>query len=132
MNQVYSGPQSVTNHSTKARTDLRSITRPWINVTQQRRAETCQSQAGRPTTVPIHCMTPRRWSRARYQQRSSIQHDYNQSRSKGMNQVYSGPQSVTNHSTEARTNLRSITRPWINMTRQRRAEMSQSQADQPR
>ena len=39
---------SVTNHSTKTQTDLRSITRPWINVTRQRRAEMCQSQADRP------------------------------------------------------------------------------------
>jgi len=65
-------------------------------------------------------------------QRSSIQHDYNQSRSKGMNQVYSGPQSVTNHSTVARIDLRSVTSSWINVTRQWRAKMCQSQADRPR
>ena len=63
---------------------------------------------------------------------SSVRHKYNQSRSKGMHQVYSGPQSVTNHSTKGRTDLRSITRPWINVTRQRRTETCQSQADRPR
>ena len=65
-------------------------------------------------------------------QSSSAWHKYNQSRSKGMYQVHSGPQSVTNHSTKARTDLRSITRPWINVTRQRRTETCQSQADRPR
>ena len=53
---------------------------------------------------------------------SSARHKYNQSRSKGMYQVYSGPQSVTNRSTRARTDLRSITRPWSNVTRQQWAE----------
>ena len=59
---------------------------------------------------------------------SSVRHKYNQSRSKGMHQVYSGPQSVTNHSTKARTDLRSIARPWINVTRQQRTETCQSQS----
>jgi len=39
---------SVTNHSTMTQTDLWSITKPWINVTRQQRAEMCQSQADRP------------------------------------------------------------------------------------
>ena len=55
-------------------------------------------------------------------QRSSVQYDYNQSRSKGMNQVYSGPQSVTNYLTKTQSDLSSNTRPWINGTRQQRAE----------
>ena len=65
-------------------------------------------------------------------QRSSVQHKYNQLRLKGMYQAYSGSQSVTNHSTKARTDLRIITRPWINMTWKQRTETCQSQADRPR
>ena len=46
--QVQLGPLSVTNKSTITRTDLRSNTWPLINMTEQRRAEMCQSQANRP------------------------------------------------------------------------------------
>ena len=65
-------------------------------------------------------------------QRSSVQHKYNPLRLEGMNEVHSGPQSVTNYLTKTQSDLSSNTRPWINVTRQRRAETCQSQADRPR
>ena len=53
-------------------------------------------------------------------------------RPKGMYQVHLGPQSVTNHSTKTQTDLRANVQHVINMTEQRMAEASQSQASQPR
>ena len=47
------GPNSMINQRIKTRTDLRSNVQLIINVTEQRRPETCQSQAGRPLTVSV-------------------------------------------------------------------------------
>ena len=45
---MYLGPQSVTHHSTKTRTDLSTNVQHMINMTEQRTAEASQSEAGRP------------------------------------------------------------------------------------
>jgi hypothetical protein len=65
-------------------------------------------------------------------QRPSARHKNNPLRPKGMYQVHLGPQSVTNHSTKTQTNLRTNVKHVINMTEQRTAETSQSQAGWPR
>ena len=54
---------------------------------------------------------------------SSALHKCHELRPKGVYQVHLGPHSVTNHSTKTQTNLRGNTRPWINVTKQWRAEM---------
>jgi len=58
MYQVHLGPQLVTNHSTKTRTDLRTNVQHVINMTEQRTAEASQSQAGRPLTVTVGATQP--------------------------------------------------------------------------
>ena len=45
--QVHLGPHSVTNHSTKTQTDLRTNVQHVTNMTEQRTAEASQSQADR-------------------------------------------------------------------------------------
>ena len=48
LNQVKLGPTTVTNQRVKAQTNLRSDVQLVINVPEQRRLETSQSQADRP------------------------------------------------------------------------------------
>ena len=48
LNQVKLGPATVTNQRVKAQTNVRSDVQLVINVTEQRRLETSQSQADRP------------------------------------------------------------------------------------
>ena len=65
-------------------------------------------------------------------QRSSALHKYHELRPKGMHQVQLGPLSVTRQTIETQTDLRKNVQHVINMTEQRMAEASQSQASQPR
>ena len=58
MYQVHLTVQSVTNHSTKTRIDLRTNVQHVINTTEQRTAEASQSQAGRPLTVTVGTTQP--------------------------------------------------------------------------
>ena len=65
-------------------------------------------------------------------QRSSALHKYHKSRPEGIHQVQLGPFSVTRQLIETQANLRTNVQHVINMTEQRMAEASQSQASQPR
>ena len=64
-------------------------------------------------------------------QRSSALHKYHKSRPEGIHQVQLGPFSVTRQSIKTQANLRTNVQHVINMTEQRTAEASQSQAGRP-
>ena len=73
----------------------------------------------RPAGLPLHKSTVQLLGDSPehdIKQRSSARHKSNSLRPKGMYQVYLGPQSVTNHTTKTRTDLRANVQHVINMT----------------
>ena len=60
-------------------------------------------------------------------QRINVKHKHHKLRSKDIHQVQMGPHSVTNYSTKTQTDLRRNIQHAVNMTKQRKTEVSQSQ-----